>query len=145
MIATGKIYIDLSAAPLAEPEKVLLFPDQLTAYAYSQMIDSVGAGQISPPTNQPNPPTGLKNNLLGQSSISAGAMEYFLKASPSALREANRKYQVIEPYLNGAKRSDETETVSKRTIARWKAKFKRAQASYGCGYVGLISIWTCFF
>ena len=136
LIATGKIYINLSAAPLAEPEKVLLFPDQPTAYAYSQMIDSLGARQLFPPPTQPNPPNGLNNSLRGQSRISAGAMEYFLKASPSALREANRKYQVIEPYLKGAKR--EHETVSKRTIARWKAKFKQAQVQYGCGYVGLI-------
>ena len=139
LIATGKIYIDLSAAPLAEPEKVLLFTDQPTAYAYSQMIDSVGVRQIFPLPTESNSPTGLKNNsLVSQTRISAGAMEHFLKASPSALREANRKYQVIEPYLNGAKHSDETETVPKRTIARWKAQFKRAQASYGCGYVGLI-------
>ena len=138
LIATGKIYIDLSAAPLAEPEKVLLFTDQPTAYAYSQMIDSLGVRQIFPSPTQANPPTSWKNSLASQSSISASAMEYFLKASPEAYQEANRKYQVIKSYLNGAKRSDESETVSRRTIARWKALFKRAQASYGCGYVGLI-------
>jgi hypothetical protein len=89
---------------------------------------------LFPPVTQPN--LRLNNSLSGQSGISADALEYFLKASPSALIEANRKYRVIEPYLHGLR--PQTETVSLRTINRWKTKFKLAQEKYGCGYIGLI-------
>jgi len=74
--------------------------------------------------------------LAVQPGISTKAMEVFTTASPEALAEANRRYQVIEPYLNGNKR--ESETVPSRTIRDWKAKFKIAQQKYNCGYIGLI-------
>ena len=64
------------------------------------------------------------------------SMERFLKASPETLAEANYRYQVIEPYLKGSKR--ENETVSERTIRDWKAKWKAALVKYNWGYVGLI-------
>ena len=60
-----------------------------------------------------------------QTGIHPEARERFLKASPEALAEANRRYQVIEPYLNGGKR--EMETVPLRTIRNWKSKFRAAE------------------
>lgn len=131
LIATQRIYINLSAAPLAEPEKVHLFRNQQTAVAYAQMVKS-----------QPNNMASL--NLLDFSQsyivtkthtefkIAPKAMEYFLRASPENLAEANRRFQVIEPYLTGCYRDNET--VPERTIRRWKAKFRAAQIAYNCGY-----------
>ncbi|MBU7587306.1 MAG: DDE-type integrase/transposase/recombinase [Nostoc sp. TH1S01] len=136
LIATQKIYINLSAAPLAEPEKVQLFRDQEIAVAYVQMMKS-----------QPNngtilnildvKPNQLEPKTHNQVKMSPKAMERFLKASPEDLAEANRRYEVIEPYLNDSYR--DKETVPQRTIRRWKAKFIAAQKAYKCGYVGLLN------
>ncbi|WP_107670688.1 DDE-type integrase/transposase/recombinase [Cyanothece sp. BG0011] len=70
-------------------------------------------------------------------SINSEAWEQFYQASPEDQSEALRRYQVIEPYLRGEKR--ENETTSARTIRDWKAKYLNAQQKYGCGYVGLLS------
>ncbi|ACC84996.1 Mu transposase C-terminal domain-containing protein [Nostoc punctiforme] len=136
LIATKKIYINLSAAPLAEPEKVQLFRDQEIAVAYVQMIKS-----------QPNngtilnildvKPNQLERKTHNQVKMSPKAMERFLRASPEDLAEANRRYEVIEPYLNDSYR--DKETVPQRTIRRWKAKFIAAQKAYKCGYIGLLN------
>lgn len=135
LIATQRIYINLSTAPLAEPERVHLFRDQQTAVAYAQTVKS-----------QPNNVATLnllyfsQNDIVTKThnefKITPKAMEYFLRASPENLAEANRRYQVIEPYLNGCYRDNET--VPERTIRRWKAKFRAAQIAYNCGYVGLL-------
>lgn len=139
LIATQEIYIDLSAAPLAEPERVHLFRDRQTALAYAQMLESVSLSMApfaSGADGNTYEVTAIANCLPSQSGISAKAMEHFLKASPEALAEANQKYQIIEPLLKGNKR--ENETVPLRTLRNWKARFKLAQQKYGCGYVGLI-------
>nr|WP_242045371.1 Tn7 transposase TnsA N-terminal domain-containing protein [Anabaena catenula] len=135
LIANQKIYINLSAAPLAEPERVHLFRDQQTAVAYAQMVKS-----------QPNMLDGLKTLNFNKSPqetkadnqlrITPKGMDIFLSASPEDLAEANRRYQVIEPYLNGCSRHNET--VPGSTIRRWKAKFKAAQLAHKCGYIGLL-------
>jgi putative transposase len=75
-----------------------------------------------------------KNEELG---ISQEAWTRFQKASPQDQEEALRRYKAIEPYLNG--RPPEIETVSKRTIRDWKAKYLKALQLYNCGYVGLLS------
>ena len=63
-------------------------------------------------------------------------VEQYLKASPRDLAEANRRYQIIEPYLKG--KPVEESMVSERTIRHWKAKFRSAQKKYNWGYIGLI-------
>ena len=180
LLATEELYIDLSAAPLAEPEKVHIFRDQETAEAYTlgdvsqistvanclQTIDvAVGAsfcwdgkpltvlhnGESKIVLRSSNSLIHLTHsefNLLVQRGEIVGlkvpeqigihpqARERFLKASPEALAKANRRYQVIEPYLNGGKR--EMETVPLRTIRNWKSKFRAAEQKYGWGYIGLL-------
>lgn len=139
LIATQEIYIDLSAAPLAEPERVHLFGDRQTALAYAQMVKSLSLNVASLALGEKDnetQATAFSNGFPGQLGISAKAMEYFLKASPEALAEANRKYQLIEPLLKGNKLQNEA--VPLRTLRNWKAKFKLAQQRYGCGYIGLI-------
>lgn len=139
LIATQKIYIDLSAAPLAEPERVHLFLNQETAVAYAQMMESLGlnvSAIAAGAMGKEIPTSGMANRLPNQLKISDKAMEYFLKASPSALAEANRRYQIIAPLLKGNKLEDTT--VAARTIGRWKSKFKAAQQKYKCGYIGLL-------
>ncbi|PSF37603.1 integrase [Aphanothece hegewaldii CCALA 016] len=65
------------------------------------------------------------------------AWERFYQARPEDQEEALRRYQIIEPYLKGEKRNDETTPA--RTIRDWKAKYKAAQQKYGCGYLRLLT------
>ena len=59
------------------------------------------------------------------------------RASEEACAEANRRYQIIAPYLSGDKPSLNRE-VSKRTIQRWLNQWNQAEHLYGSGYVGLL-------
>jgi transposase InsO family protein/transposase len=58
-------------------------------------------------------------------------------ASPEDCAEANRRYQIIAPYLSGNKTSQNKE-VSARTIQRWLSQWNQAEHLYGSGYVGLL-------
>ena len=180
LLATEELYIDLSAAPLAEPEKVHIFHQKETALAYTltsgsphltvasslQIIDvDVGAtfcwdGQVLTVLHSGESKIVLRScdslihlthseldklvqrgEIVGlkvaeRTGIHPEAIERFLKASPKMLAEANHRYQVIEPYLQGQKR--EIETVSSRTIRNWKAKFRAAEQKYDWGYIGLL-------
>lgn len=64
--------------------------------------------------------------------------EYFNSASPQALAEANRRYSILEPYLKEQLSPPLESDTPKRTIRYWKAKYKKAQQEYGCGFIGLI-------
>jgi len=64
------------------------------------------------------------------------ASEIISRAGPEALREATRRYQMIEPYLNGSRRSDQT--IPARTRQRWMLQFRTAQATHGVGFLGLL-------
>ncbi len=57
------------------------------------------------------------------------------QASPTALREATRRYQLIEPVLN---RMPADATVPARTRQRWLRQYRAAQATHGMGYLGLL-------
>ena len=64
--------------------------------------------------------------------------EYFNSANPQALAEANRRYSILEPYLKEQLSPPPESDTPKRTIRDWKAKYKKAQQEYGCGFIGLI-------
>ncbi|MBD2345544.1 TnsA endonuclease N-terminal domain-containing protein [Anabaena subtropica] len=47
LIATEQLYVDLSVAPLAEPERVCVFADEQTATAYGLMLHTTSSTPIS--------------------------------------------------------------------------------------------------
>jgi len=57
-------------------------------------------------------------------------------ASPDDQREANERYALVIAYLQGEK--DLYAGIAPRTLHRWVARFREAEAKYGCGYVGLL-------
>ncbi len=81
-------------------------------------------------------------------------MEQLLdSASEQDCAEANRRYQIIAPYLsadkpaqsraclrrgNLAKFARQNQEVSTRTIQRWLSLWSKAEQLYGSGYVGLL-------
>ena len=54
-------------------------------------------------------------------------------AGPADVHEANRRYELIRPFLH-----DPTITPPGRTVYRWLARYRQAEHLYGNGYVGLL-------
>jgi transposase InsO family protein len=59
--------------------------------------------------------------------------ERLRSAGPAEVREANRRYELIRPFLQEA-----TVTPPGRTAYRWLARYRQAERLYGTGYVGLL-------
>ncbi len=114
LIVSGRIYVDLHAAALAEAQHVQLFADQETASAYV-MVDNA-------------------RTIAG--GIAADIPQLLAEANPADLREANRRHAIITPYLAGV--DAPSSAASARTIRRWLAQWRLAEQSHGCGYLGLL-------
>ncbi len=59
------------------------------------------------------------------------------QASPADLRQANERFATVMAYLQGEK--EKPDGIARRTLQRWVARFREAEAILGCGYVGLLS------
>lgn len=57
-------------------------------------------------------------------------------ATKAALEEANRRYHLIQPILEG--RASTGNTSQGRSLRRWLARYRAATQEYGSGYVGLL-------
>src|SRR6266849_3835651 len=117
LIVSGRIYVDLHAAALAEAQHVQLFADQETARAYV-MVDNA-------------------RTIAG--GIAADIPQLLAEANPADLREANRRHAIITPYLAGV--DTPSPAASARTIRRWLAQWRLAEQGHGCGYLGLLPKW----
>jgi putative transposase len=67
------------------------------------------------------------------SPLQEAVREIMSHAGPKALEAANRRLREILAWKAG-----EAITVTPRSIQNWIAAFRRAEAEYGCGYVGLL-------
>jgi len=114
LIASNTVYVDLQAAPLAEPERVRLFRDSDVAHACALVGMTEPAAQ----------------------NLSTAVHEQLARASPADLREANRRHAIISPYLAGM--SVVPGTTPDRTIRDWVTKWRAAEQIRGSGYVGLL-------
>jgi len=69
-------------------------------------------------------------------SPSAEVQHRLAAASPGALAEANRRFHLVQAYLQ--RQRELYQGTPQRTLSRWVARFRAAQAQGGCGYVGLL-------
>ena len=69
-------------------------------------------------------------------SLPTEAMEILIKSSKAFLAEANHRARVVQSYLSGE--LIDTTAVPLRTLQRWIAAYRAAEAKYGYGYIGLI-------
>ncbi len=81
--------------------------------------------------------TGLPERRDG--GLSADARARLARASPAAYAEANRRYHLLAPHLPG-ERMPSVGTPA-RTARRWLARYRAAERTHGCGYVGLLPGW----
>jgi putative transposase len=181
LIATGQVYVDLHAAPLAEPERVRVFGDATLAQALASdpapalpaAVGGAGCLEVAPgvgldwdgrPWTIVNAgatqitllATGGTLLALPQAAFEAlvkqgrltrrreaaspdlrpSVQERLAQASPADLAEANRRYALLRPRLAG--QPDPQATTPARTLRHWHAAWRQAEATFGCGYVGLL-------
>ncbi len=124
LIVTDKLYVDLSAAALAEPERVHIYHSLAQAEEFTQTQAHVHKAQVRSPT-------------WAAGDERAPVYELLTGASPPDLAEAVRRYSALFP----APQADElhaTPPVPARTLRRWRASFRQAQAELGSGFLGLL-------
>jgi putative transposase len=67
---------------------------------------------------------------------SAEVQRCLAAASPTALATANRRFHRVQAYLH--RHREGYQDTPMRTLHRWVARFRHAQTTMGCGYVGLL-------
>ena len=116
LIASEIIRIDMSAAPLVEPNQVRVF-----------------AGSANPPDcrdelSQSPARSGTEPSLTETSSE-------WSNAGPQQMTEANRRLEVIRAYQASRAVPD---GIPARTVRDWALRYRRAEATQGNGYLGLL-------
>jgi len=127
LLAAGCIYVDLRAAPIAEPDRVRVFANAEVAKALNLAHQVTSA---SPPicgdTGAP-----LTKTLNMQSR----AFQLLAAASEPDLAAANRRFDLVKRRLSG---EELLASVPARTMRLWVAQYRLAKEQYGNGYVGLL-------
>jgi putative transposase len=126
LIASGGVYVDLTAAAIAEPEKVRVFVDAETAGAHQRACREFEEGEVG---RYRNGPSSDRLDKHGE------AFQMLAEASEQALIAANRRFDVVTRHLNGEKTPD---SIPARTLRAWVAQYRLAKENYGNGYVGLL-------
>ncbi len=94
---------------------------ELPHSVFDEMVKRGSLQTINPATRQPD-----RERATGLIS----------RASPDALKEATRRYQMIAPYLSGCPPAEQT--LPARTRQRWMQRYRLAQATHGIGFLGLL-------
>jgi putative transposase len=182
LILTGEIYVDLRSAPIVEPNKVYVYPNQEASVAYENLLQTsasawpgvprfvdikaggslqwdgkcwtiinVGETIISLVSEEKTltelPLAAFEklvqdNRIIGLDtdkvpSIHAEVEARIVQADKRALAEANRRYEIIRPYLAGEPLPEKVNT-PERTLRRWLSSYRVARQVYGNGYVALL-------
>ena len=86
----------------------------------------------------------IQGKLIGRTlserrELNVQVRERMMRASTADLAEANRRYAIIQPVLEG--RTPAVTTTPARTVRHWAARYREAAQTLGCGYVGLLPNW----
>ncbi len=96
-------------------------PMQLPTAFFLQLVDT---GSI------------IIQNSKSQATINETVRALMDAASPAELQSANRRFHIVQAYFQH--HTDQYQDIAPRTLRRWVKQFREAEASYGCGYVGLL-------
>ncbi len=168
LLATGRVFTDLSATALMHHDQVALYRDEPAWRQAAEQIAPQEQSRVFPElllwdtrlwqveahgelvTLRPEVGAAFLlsatelAHLLAQGLLRAvtaatpspldGAVRHILlRARPAALSQANDRLRQIL-----ASRRGEAVRASTRSIQRWSAAYARAEAQYGCGYLGLL-------
>jgi hypothetical protein len=128
LIASGGVYVDLSAAAIVEPDKVRVFANAEVATAYQlachELKERVATcGRIGGPSAQ-------------APDAHSEAFQLLATASEQDLVAANRRFELVKRHLAGEKAPH---SIPARTLRLWVAQYRLAKEQYGNGYVGLLA------
>lgn len=178
MIAANILYVDLYAAPLAEPSRVLVYsaPEaaSVTKLGTSDSpnisspitfrngnaliwdsriwkvinVGDASVGLVSEDGNLVELPRKALEDLAYRKKIAlapdelkkisrAKVLERLSLASEDDLRTANSRSELVRSYIHGHS-LPVTLDVTHRTFYRWVAEYRRAEANYQSGYLGLL-------
>jgi len=80
---------------------------------------------------------GVDNELI--KAVNSALNTKIAEASEQELKEANYRYRIIMPILEGSKLKDiKNLEITERTIRNWLNGYKQAEQQYGSGFIGLI-------
>ncbi|MEH1965404.1 TnsA endonuclease N-terminal domain-containing protein [Nostoc sp.] len=96
-------------------------PMQLPTAFFLQLFDS---GTINIHTSETH------------ATINSRVRELMDAASPADLLSANRRFHLVQAYFQH--RTDIYKDIPQSTLSRWAKQFREAEATFGCGYVGLL-------
>ncbi len=108
MIAAGPLEVDLSSAPLAEPNRVRVLL---------------------------NPPEAAIHSAASNGTAGTSAVAFLPQMGPAEITEANRRLKLIRAYQAREPLGD---TVPARTVRRWLQRYRQTEALHGDGYRGLL-------
>jgi transposase InsO family protein len=108
MIAVGPLAVDLSSAPLTEPNRVPV------------LLDLSQAARGCPASN---------------GGTGASAVALLPQMGPAEIAEANRRLKLIRAYEAGEPLE---KTVPARTVRHWLQRYRQAEALHGDAYLGLL-------
>ena len=142
LIATGEIYVDLEALPLAQPDRVRVFVNRATAQAYGLLGSGLGmvAGTSRQQlANAPCARAQTESMAISQAEsvkdatlrLKPAGQEVLRAASAADLEVANRRFAVLQD-------TDRASEESRRTLRRWRQLYRSAEVRFGSGYIGLI-------
>ncbi len=120
LIACGIIQIDLSSAPLVDPQRVCVYADNGSSVEHREsarqpITTSSRAFTPAEPAHAPS-----------------------FDVSPDQIAEANRRLELIRAYQAGEPLVD---GASGRTVRDWMQSYRRAEALHKEGYLGLLPQW----
>ena len=127
LIASGKIYVDLTASAIAEPDRVRLFANAEIAEAYA--LAHHGSDNSEAIYGAASGPHGETLNIHSE------VFRLLAAASKNDLAAANRRFNLVKRRLAG---EELTHSVPARTMRLWIAQYRLAKDQYGNGYVGLL-------
>jgi putative transposase len=133
LIATGKIYVDLRAAALAEPAGVRVFACREAALAHAAVSTEHSALHASSSIPQAACVTARPTQGPEPSKLA----EELFRASEEDLKVANYRADIVRRHLQGASLSA-GEQVPARTLRRWLSRYRTADCHWGAGYLGLL-------
>ena len=130
MIALGELWVDLRAAPLAEPQRVMV---HLTPSEDS--LEKRAVNPILADTDVEALPSHIVLRQLTQE-----GRTILQTASPQALAVANDRWAALRSVLDqaGDINSASDAVIPERTLFRWRRRIREAEQKYGSGYVGLL-------
>lgn len=143
-IGTTQHYREIPSPTTLLPNTVLLWDSSLWTLVNKGETTTTLLPEIGQPIQLPTEyflqmlSGGIINiqNCEKQATINDAVQALMDAASPADLKEANRRFHLVQAYRK--RHTDIYKNIAPSTLRRWVKQFREAEAKLGCGYVGLL-------